>query len=85
MGNSKRWFFIWIRIKSPFKVKRLFEKALAKGILINPGSIYAEHSGQFIRISYGFASLDNIKKVYLNYVKLLKINNYSRKALFRSM
>ncbi|MFP3918346.1 PLP-dependent aminotransferase family protein [Lysinibacillus telephonicus] len=68
----KGGFFIWIRIKSPFKVKRLFEKALAKGILINPGSIYAEHSGQFIRISYGFASLDNIKKGIFELCEIIK-------------
>ncbi|WP_400195187.1 PLP-dependent aminotransferase family protein [Lysinibacillus telephonicus] len=68
----KGGFFIWIRIKSPFKVKRLFEKALAKGILINPGSIYAEHSGQFIRISYGFASLDNIKKGIFELSEIIK-------------
>ncbi|MFC0561384.1 aminotransferase-like domain-containing protein [Halalkalibacter alkalisediminis] len=54
-------FFIWIKIKPTFKVKRLFDKALSKGILLNPGSIYAEQSGQFIRLSFGFASLDEIK------------------------
>lgn len=68
----KGGFFIWVRIKSPFKVKRLFEKALAKGILINPGSIYAEHSEQFIRISYGFASLDNIKKGIFELSEIIK-------------
>ncbi|CDQ39928.1 MULTISPECIES: PLP-dependent aminotransferase family protein [Virgibacillus] len=54
-------FFIWIKIKPMFKVKRLFDKALSKGLLLNPGSIYAEHSGQFIRLSFGFASLDEIR------------------------
>lgn len=58
----KGGYFIWVKIKPRFQVKSLFEKALAKGILLNPGSIYAEKSGQFIRISYGFASNDEIKK-----------------------
>ncbi len=54
-------FFIWIKIKPAFKVKRLFDKALSKGLLLNPGSIYAEQSGQFIRLSFGFASINEIK------------------------
>lgn len=54
-------FFIWIKIKPKFKVKRLFDKALSKGLLLNPGSIYAEQTGMFIRLSFGFASLDEIK------------------------
>lgn len=57
----KGGLFIWVKIKPEFKVKRLFEKAFSNNILLNPGSIYAEKSGQFIRISYGYASLDEIK------------------------
>lgn len=62
MGSPNRGgFFIWIKIKPAFKVKRLFDKALSKGLLLNPGSIYAEQSGQFIRLSFGFASINEIK------------------------
>ncbi|WP_408011409.1 PLP-dependent aminotransferase family protein [Pseudalkalibacillus sp. A8] len=57
----KGGLFIWIKVKPQFKVKKLFDKALSKGILLNPGSIYAEHSGHFIRLSYGAASLDEIE------------------------
>ncbi|MBD8027203.1 PLP-dependent aminotransferase family protein [Ureibacillus sp. Re31] len=57
----KGGLFIWVKIKPEFKVKRLIEKAFSNNILLNPGSIYAEKSGQFIRISYGYASLDEIK------------------------
>lgn len=67
----KGGFFIWIKIKPIFKVKRLFEKALRQGILLNPGSIYAEQSGQFIRLSYGFASLDEIEKGIFQLSELL--------------
>lgn len=55
-------FFIWVKIKSNFRTHHLLQKAMAKGILINPGSIYAEISGQFIRVSYAFASLTDINE-----------------------
>lgn len=67
----KGGFFIWVKIKPVFKVKRLFDKALRQGILLNPGSIYAEQSGQFIRLSYGFASLDEIEKGIFQLSELL--------------
>lgn len=67
-------FFIWIRIKPHFKVKRIFEKALSKGILVNPGSIYSEQTGQFIRLSYGYASLDEIKKGIFQLKEIIKNN-----------
>lgn len=58
----KGGFFIWVKIKPAFKVKRLLDKALSIGLLLNPGRIYGEQSGQFIRLSYGFAPLNEIKK-----------------------
>ncbi len=58
----KGGFFIWIKIKSDFQIRNLFQKALAKEVLLNPGSIYAEQSGQFIRLSYAFASLEEINE-----------------------
>ncbi|MFD1067089.1 MocR-like pyridoxine biosynthesis transcription factor PdxR [Oceanobacillus locisalsi] len=71
----KGGFFIWVKIKPAFKVKKLFEKALSKGILINPGSIYKENEGQFVRLSYGFASLDEIEKGIYQLSEIIKDNN----------
>lgn len=70
----KGGFFIWVKIKPAFKVKKLFEKALSKGILINPGSIYSEQAGQFIRLSYGFASLDEMEKGIFQLSEIIKNN-----------
>ncbi|MDX8044811.1 PLP-dependent aminotransferase family protein [Gracilibacillus sp. S3-1-1] len=67
-------FFIWVRIKSTFKVKKLFEKALSRRILINPGSIYSEKSGQYIRLSYGYASLEEIKKGIIQLSEIIENN-----------
>ncbi|WP_080875946.1 PLP-dependent aminotransferase family protein [Oceanobacillus timonensis] len=72
-------FFIWVKIKPAFKVKKLFEKALSKGILINPGSIYKEKEGQFIRLSYGFASLDEIEKGIYQLSEIIKNNKVEQK------
>ncbi|WP_375199242.1 PLP-dependent aminotransferase family protein [Bacillus sp. RS11] len=68
----KGGLFIWVKIKPEFKVKRLFEKALSNNILLNPGSIYAEKSGQFIRISYGYASLDEINEGIFQLREIIK-------------
>lgn len=65
--------FIWVKIKLDFKVHHLFQKAFAQGILLNPGSIYAEKSGQFIRLSYAFASLAEIEE------GIFKLRNIIRK------
>ncbi len=64
--------FIWLKVKPEFKTPKLFEKALSKGIVLNAGSIYAETSGQFIRISYGCASMEEIRKGIYELGKLLK-------------
>ena len=69
----KGGLFIWVKIKPEFKVKRLFEKAFSNNILLNPGSIYAEKSGQFIRISYGYASLDEIKVGIFKLSEIIKM------------
>lgn len=56
-------FFIWLTIKKPFTSKNLFRRALKRGVLINPGSIYSENeAGQHIRISFAYEDLDRIKK-----------------------
>ena len=58
----KGGFFIWLKIKPDYKVNHLFQKALANGILLNPGSMYAERSGQFLRLSYAYASLEELRQ-----------------------
>ncbi|MDA1760604.1 PLP-dependent aminotransferase family protein [Bacillus cereus] len=53
-------FFIWIKVVPNIPMKKLFSEALSKGILLNPGRIYEEESDQYIRLSYGFASPEQI-------------------------
>ncbi|HHY2674654.1 PLP-dependent aminotransferase family protein [Bacillus cereus group sp. BceL062] len=53
-------FFIWLKVVPNIPMKRLFSEALSKGILLNPGRIYEEESDQCIRLSYGYASPEQI-------------------------
>ncbi|GAB6436963.1 PLP-dependent aminotransferase family protein [Bacillus luti] len=59
--------FIWIKIIPNISMKKLFSEALSKGVLLNPGRIYEEESDQYIRLSYGYASPEQIT----NGIKLL--------------
>ncbi|MCI0765795.1 PLP-dependent aminotransferase family protein [Bacillus sp. TL12] len=55
-------FFIWLKIKPKIPMKKLYAKALARGILLNPGRIYGEESDQHIRLSYSYASVEDLTK-----------------------
>jgi len=53
-------YYIWLRLNNPVSMNALFTRALNQNILINPGNIYEFHSSQHIRISFSYASLDDI-------------------------
>lgn len=67
LGRSTGGVFIWIKIVPNIPMKKLFSEALSKGLLLNPGRIYEEKSDQCIRLSYGYASSEQIT----NGIKLL--------------
>ncbi|TNU29632.1 PLP-dependent aminotransferase family protein [Bacillus velezensis] len=58
----KGGFFVWVKILPSISMKLLYTKALSKGILLNLGSIYAEEKGNYIRLSYAYASLEDLQK-----------------------
>ncbi|MEC2018919.1 MocR-like pyridoxine biosynthesis transcription factor PdxR [Bacillus velezensis] len=58
----KGGFFVWVKILPSLSMKLLYTKALAKGILLNLGSIYAQEKGNYIRLSYAYASLEDLQK-----------------------
>ncbi|WP_251548946.1 PLP-dependent aminotransferase family protein [Neobacillus muris] len=53
-------FYIWLHLLPSLSMRKLFEKALAEGILLNPGNVYDHQAEQYLRISYSFASLPSI-------------------------
>ncbi|CAM2140790.1 hypothetical protein PT2222_120306 [Paraburkholderia tropica] len=49
-------------------MKSLYIKALSKGILLNLGSIYAQEKGNYVRLSYAYASFEDFKRGFMNWV-----------------
>jgi GntR family transcriptional regulator, regulator for abcA and norABC len=58
----KGGFYIWLRILPLLSIRKLFEKALERGILLNPGNVYDQHATQYLRLSYSYASLADLDK-----------------------
>lgn len=56
----KGGFYIWLRLNKKISTDKLFTLALNKKILINPGSIYDLSKNQYLRISYSYATLDDL-------------------------
>ncbi|WDH98349.1 PLP-dependent aminotransferase family protein [Paenibacillus urinalis] len=54
-------FYMWIRLSSGIRSDKLFRRALAERILINPGNIYDRMEQDYIRLSYAFASLSELQ------------------------
>lgn len=57
----KGGFFIWLKILRKISMRELYIKALSKGILLNPGNIYTQESNRYLRLSYAYAPLEELK------------------------
>lgn len=53
-------FYIWLKLHKSSAPRKLFDAALKRGILINPGHLYDRESGNRIRLSYAFVSLEEL-------------------------
>lgn len=53
-------YYIWLKLNTGVSMYDLFVKALKRKVLIHPGDLYQFHSNQHIRISYSYASLQDI-------------------------
>jgi Transcriptional regulators containing a DNA-binding HTH domain and an aminotransferase domain (MocR family) and their eukaryotic orthologs len=58
----KGGYYIWMRFNDNVNTKQLFEEGLKKGILLNPGYIYDEKNNSNLRLSYSYASLDELAR-----------------------
>jgi GntR family transcriptional regulator, regulator for abcA and norABC len=68
----KGGFYIWLRLQSGVSTRKLFDLALREGILLNPGSVYDKNDYQHLRISYSYASLDQLEKGLIYLAQLIK-------------
>ncbi|MFD3450205.1 PLP-dependent aminotransferase family protein [Microbacteriaceae bacterium 4G12] len=60
--KSEGGFYIWLRFHEPIVNKELFLNLLNQNVLINPGYIYEPGDLHHIRLSYAYASLEELKK-----------------------
>lgn len=54
-------FYIWVRFTEPVIHQKLFFTLLQHNVLINPGYIYMPNDFHHLRLSYAYASFDNMK------------------------
>ncbi|MER0469316.1 PLP-dependent aminotransferase family protein [Bacillus cabrialesii subsp. cabrialesii] len=57
----KGGLFIWIKIEVNISIQRLYLDMLNEGVLINPGYIYGKRYRNYIRLSFSYASEDEIR------------------------
>nr|WP_199426998.1 PLP-dependent aminotransferase family protein [Anoxybacillus caldiproteolyticus] len=57
----KGGFFIWLKILPKLSMRDFYVKALSKGILLNPGNIYAQEANRYLRLSFAYATLKDLK------------------------
>ncbi|MCH9276424.1 PLP-dependent aminotransferase family protein [Bifidobacterium amazonense] len=49
-------FYIWLTFDQPVKIGRLFQLALKRGVLLNPGDIYDFEGDNSLRLSYSYTT-----------------------------
>lgn len=65
-------FYIWLRLRRPGSMRALFNKALASGILLNPGYVYDQSDSHHLRLSYAYADEDQLERALLILARLLQ-------------
>lgn len=58
----KGGFYIWLFLRQPISMEKLFTLALHHGLLIHPGNIYDTLSNRHLRLSYSYATLPELEK-----------------------
>lgn len=51
-------FYIWLTFERPMRMGRLFQRAIERGILLNPGDIYDFVGDNSLRLSYSYTTPD---------------------------
>jgi len=54
-------FYVWVELLVPVRVHQVFEEAIKAGVLFYPGYLYDTETNQFLRISYSYAALEDIR------------------------
>jgi len=65
-------FYIWLKLKKQISMDKLFTICCKEGILLNPGNIYDFSKNQNLRISYSYASLDDLRYGLMKLCEIIK-------------
>jgi GntR family transcriptional regulator of abcA and norABC len=68
----KGGFYIWLRLNTDTSTKKLFDLALREHILLNPGIVYDKTDYKHLRLSYSYASLDQLEEGLIRLSQLIK-------------
>ncbi len=68
LGGYATWyqpeggFYIWMKLERKLSTDKLFQAALKKNVLLNPGSIYDFSKNEYLRLSYSYASKTQLRE-----------------------
>lgn len=65
-------FYIWLQLQIDISIRKLFDVALQDGILLNPGSVYDKNNLKNLRLSYSYASLEELEQGLIRLSELIK-------------
>ncbi|RBP94748.1 GntR family transcriptional regulator of abcA and norABC [Cytobacillus firmus] len=68
----KGGFYIWLTLLTGVSTRKLFDAALREGILLNPGNVYDNNDDRHLRISYSYASMDQLEEGLVYLAQLIK-------------
>ena len=74
------WIFIWLKVIHNIPMKNYFQRHYQKEFFLNPGRIYEEESDQYIRLSYGYATPEQMTGIKL-LSELIEVN-HKKSSLF---
>lgn len=72
--RPKGGFYIWINIDIDVSMFKVFEAAYQKKILFNPGYIYEATSNDSLRISYSYATFEELESSIKALAEIIKAN-----------
>ncbi|MEK4145961.1 PLP-dependent aminotransferase family protein [Robertmurraya sp. FSL W8-0741] len=67
----KGGFYIWLKLTTNASTRKLFELALREKILLNPGLIYDKLDDDHLRISYSYASFEQLERGLIRLSELI--------------
>lgn len=65
-------FYIWLTLKRPVAMERLFEKAIREKILLNPGDMYDFARNDSLRLSYAYTNPEEFEQSAIRLAEIIR-------------